>query len=286
MLYRGSQGNGGPPMSGSLRLRIGPRAFVTAGVVSFFVMTTLFVITSPPSAADDRGACSSFSGSHAYSGGYWLPTGSNHSFGIEAPITFRIGAAICNQTLSGGEPDQSSSWISIEPGDASKIVQMGFVQIIDIGAPGNVENCSFWANGGGAVHAYACGTSGGTTKYFRITLDPQYADYNLEDCGTSGGYGSCASKNATQAEFSDAWSPIEAEVSFRCQSQMMGSSSNNVDYGSSTYPLKGQYALGGSFVLRPFSLGPADACGYYRRSRVGSGDGVNTNSIHTYDSRN
>jgi hypothetical protein len=247
--------------------------------------TFLFGVTGS-AWADDYGTCpTAYSSTHAWTGGTWNPSGSNVVYGVEAPIEYRNGASICQQTHSPGEGDESSVWIAVET--ATHIVQIGFVQVVYDSA-GDTHQCSFWAHGTGTVHPYDCGLTSATTKYFRIEEDSQFADYNIEDCGTGPGYGSCVSKNATQSQFTatDKGAAV-SEVSFPCRSQMMGGLSSKVDYGSSSYYLKGQNSIGGSWAVHDFGTPVnSEGCSQYLNDRYIDSDGTDTDIMQTWDTRN
>ncbi|HEV2452407.1 MAG TPA: hypothetical protein VGS62_10840 [Streptosporangiaceae bacterium] len=85
--------------------------------------------------------------------------------------------------------------------------------------------------------------SDGTYVYFQIQ---QYYDpvthqhlYDIYDCGTGGGYGSCTSLNASQMAYSNPEGVVAAETNYGCTVRIMGSASAPQHYGSNANPVEG-----------------------------------------------
>lgn len=201
--------------------------------------------------------------------------------GVRAPVQLRKTGTVC--TVSGSqEQDQDSDWIAIEPGNAQKIVQAGFVHLHNYSLGVN-QYCRFWANGGGAVHAYKCGSdSGGKYVYFVVRLVNAYYGYyyKILDCGTSG-YGSCTTKNASQPSFSSPWGLVSAETSYggtACTDRIMGSPSLPANIGTSAHAIQWQTKVGGSWGTK--SLNSSNGvCSHYKA-------GFSNTIVSTWDNRN
>lgn len=179
---------------------------------------------------------------------------------------------------AGKEGDQVSNWIAIEPGDGTKIAQIGFVKLIANPSTGTTQVCRFWAIGTGAVHAYDCGVdNGGDTVYFRIVAQGSY--YNLLDCGKVGGYANCDSLNSSQTLFADSWAINSAEASYACGDRLMGQSGSRVAFGNATYPMRVLRVVGGTWDVRPWNSSGSPCSGNYAVS-------VTDEVIQTWDTRN
>lgn len=198
--------------------------------------------------------------------------------GVRAPIKKRTDGTVCS---GGTETSFSASWIAIQTSNGTAITQIGFIhQAIS----GGSEFCRFWAIGSGAVHDYACGTSGNDVyEYFQIQnyVDPAtHAHYyDIEDCGTSG-YGSCTSEDATAPTYSNPWGVVAAENDYGkgCLTNLMGYSADPQNVGTSANPLQWQNSVGGTWATKTMSSSPAQ-CTDYRGS-------FSNTVFSSWDSRN
>lgn len=129
------------------------------------------------------------------------------------------------------------------------------------------QYCRFWAIGTGSVHKYLCGNdSGGTYIYFRVReVNAQYGYYyDIEDCGTSGGYSSCTIKNSTQTAFVNPKGYVLGEASYGytlCTSRIMGSLSAPDNAGTSANPIQWRTAIG---ELVEYEVLDRDVCSMLR----------------------
>lgn len=118
--------------------------------------------------------------------------------------------------------------------------------------------------------------------YFLITeiYDPEGHFYAIEDCNTNG-YSSCTVLNSAQPAYSAPWGIVAAESAYggtACTTQIMGSSSNVQNFGTSANPVQWQKGLNASWTTE--SLNTAHAtCSHY------SGAFSNT-ILSTHDTRN
>jgi len=265
------------------------RRLVTLLILGSMVLLSAELVASPASATAVD--CTTAS-NHAWTGGSWFPTGTNFAAGVQAPIQFRTASRVCN---SGGigEPDGSSAWIAIVNGQGGNLIaQIGFLKLVTNFSTGDVSNCRFWAHGTGQAHSYKCGDdSDGDRFWFRIEALPDPDQplhpevYALEDCGTSGGYGSCITKDFTQQAWSNGVGYTLNEVGYACDDKVMGSSSSRVNYGIGTYPIKGQNSFGGAWAIHDWAgfdlIQSGTFCNHYFHS-VWANDEI----VQTWDSQN
>jgi hypothetical protein len=230
---------------------------------------------APPASA---AACPPVS-AHDFVSTAWNTTSAT---GVEAPVQLRKNGTICAPNTT--EADQDSSWISLEPTDGSAIVQMGFIHFWNY-AIGSAQFCRFWATGGGAAHVYKCGSdASGAYVFFKIykfyDTDSRFYYYNLLDCGSTA-YTACTSYDASQRSWASSWGIVAAETTYggvACTDRIMGTSAAPANVGTSSYGIKWQSAVGGTFATKTLS-DPNATCSHYV--------GVRTNSIlSTWDNRN
>jgi hypothetical protein len=225
-------------------------------------------------------ACPAYAPS--FVGSRWTPSSSNVTAGIEAPVQLRIGADLCDD---GASLDVSSAWIGVEPKTNNAVTQIGFTKVQVTSS--TAQTCRFWATGAGSPHLYNCsGDAGGSYVYFRIRVlgssSSEY--YSVEDCGTSGGYGSCTTKYTGQPYYgAGSWATFASESAHGCQDTMMGSPSSPVHFGTSAYPLREQNAVGGSWGSHNLDaiagVYSGKVCSQYQRS-------FSTTAQTTWDTRN
>lgn len=240
------------------------------------VLGVLQLNLAPP--ADSATVCTT-DAAHDWTGGVWHPDTGHFAAAINAPITLRYGATLC---LNIAHPDAWSDWIAMEPGDGSKIVQIGFTRLVTDWNTNQIQYCRFWAIHNGDIHAYHCGgDNGGDQVYFKIQAQGsgQQYYYSIFDCGISGGYGDCVLKDADQIVWFDAFGLIASEVSYKCGDHMSGATGSRSQYGNSVYPIKGQNEIGSTWIIRDWTSFGQDHCSSYENN-------VTDSQIQTWDSRN
>jgi hypothetical protein len=216
---------------------------------------------------------------HSFVGWLWARSG-NDIFGMRAPVQTRFDGLLC--TNSAGDAF-ATGWIAIEANDSSgRITQIGIIHHF---RSGSAAWCRVWAVGTGVPNFYDCGDqSSGTYVYFMIT---QYSNtmgnfYDIQDCGTSGGYGNCSVDSASQPAYTDPLGVVAAENNYPCTVQIMGSASAPQNYGTSSSPIEG---LVNDWGPRTWGYQSQDNfCPSDYRGAQASGSTSST--ISTWDSRN
>ena len=239
-----------------------------------FAVSSVQALSFPAASA---ASCPS-TANHDWVGAQWT---TSSAIGVRAPVQMRKTGTVCT-TQGSQEPDQDSDWIAIVSG--SYIVQAGTIHLYNDALSAS-QYCRFWAIGTRTVHKYGCGTdSGGTYIYFRVHLVNAYYGYyyDVDDCGTGGGYSSCVTKNSSQQELSIPTGFALAETSYggsNCTSRIMGSSSLPANMGTSSHAIEWQTAVAGSWGTKSLSGYSQSGCSQYAY--------VKTNSIvSTWDGRN
>jgi hypothetical protein len=179
-------------------------------------------------------------------GAYWQPSNGDVG-GIRAPINLRRDWELCTDS---NDDDFMAVWIAIEQGtfngNATGITQAGWIHERNGNGTAS-EDCRFWAIGIGVSNAYDCTDSDNTTVYFRIdTYSAPGGDlfYNVDDCGTAGNFDNCTNKSASQDAYSSAFASPTSEVVHPCQSVMLGSPGDTVDYGNDNWGVVGNNGSG------------------------------------------
>jgi|HubBroStandDraft_1064217.scaffolds.fasta_scaffold95366_3 hypothetical protein len=167
----------------------------------------------------------------------WTASG-NSEYGIRAPVQTSFDSLLCTNS---GDSAFATGWIAIQATNDAGITQIG---IIHRWNNGSSAWCRVWAIGTGAPNYYDCGNqSNGTYVYFEIYQNTNVHtganSYVINDCGTSGGYGSCTVMNSTQSPYSDPQGDVAAETNFACTVQIMGSASAPQNYGTSASQVEG-----------------------------------------------
>jgi hypothetical protein len=191
--------------------------------------------------------------------------GADYVPGIEAPIGINTDGALCDNAA-----DFVADWIGVQNGSQTSIAQIGIEH--DYDSSDNGRFCAFTAYGSGGLtfHDYNCSIINSDFYYFLIT--PYGGDYDLYDCGTASGsttlpYGSCVSKNASQALFTNSVGLATTETDV-CSNRIMGSTANPVTYGTNTNPIQLQDSDTGAFAPRSMTTqsgGASCSSGYHRQ---------------------
>jgi hypothetical protein len=152
----------------------------------------------------------------------------------------RLDGGLCGTT---SDDPFAANWIGIQVQSGAEITQIGVEKDFNP-STGTAQYCRFWAIGAGIAHDYDCGTDNdGTYIFFQISryYNPTTRLYYYEvgDCGTSGGYGNCTSKNGAQEAYSDPEGEVVAETDHGCVIHMLGTSARPVNYGTSSNPVQG-----------------------------------------------
>jgi hypothetical protein len=171
---------------------------------------------------------------------YWLWTRTAFDvYGVRAPVQARNDGGLCG---SRADDPFAAGWIGIQQESGSGITQIGYEK--DFDANSVAHWCRFWAIGTGFPHDYGtCNTTDDTFIYFEIV---RYYDtptrtyrYNVEDCGTGGGYGNCTNKSSSQAAYGNPEGVVSAETDYGCVVHILGSDADRQNYGTSSYPVQG-----------------------------------------------
>lgn len=209
--------------------------------------------------------------SGGYSAPFWSWTRSDEAvYGVRAPVELRRDGSLCG---TNSDKPFAAAWIAIQNQAATSIAQIGFIHHYN----SSNENrwCRFWAIDGGIPNFYDCSTSNGTYVYFRIKQLSTY--YNIEDCGTAGGYSNCTLKNDSQHAYTQPEGVVAAETDYSCVIRIMGSASAPVHYGSSANPVEGYVSSWGTRTWSRQTEG--DCTSDYEGKQV-------TGGMVTWDSRN
>lgn len=209
---------------------------------------------------------------------FWLWTRSALDvYGVRAPIQARRDGGLCG---SRADDPFTAAWIGIQQESGSGITQIGYEKDFDSNSVGRW--CRFWAIGTGFPHDYGCNTDANDTfMYFKVV---RYYDtptrtyrYNVDDCGTGGGYGSCTNKSSSQAAYGNPEGIVSAETDYGCVVHIMGSGTDRQNYGTSSYPVQGMDST--SWTTRSWGVHDAGCTSYYMRDQGPDG-------MRTWDTRN
>lgn len=257
------------------------RAVVNLGVVVTALGASLALGAGPAAASVNY--CGTPDYYHSFYGQKWNASFGYLSTGLRAPVQLRTNSSVCVPP-AGYEKDEASNWIGFEPGSQTAVVQLGYIKLIDDASIGTVKTCRFWGTGAGNVHAYHCGDeTAGDQVWFQITSQTKDGAnglyYYLQDCGTSGGYNNCVTKDISQPTWSDGLGFANSEVSYSCQDKMAGSYTSAAHVGGNTYPIKGQ-TDGGPWAIRSFNPYTYHPCSNSYHSNVSD------QTLETWDERN
>jgi hypothetical protein len=169
---------------------------------------------------------------------YQWTRAANDVYGVRAPIQARVDGGLCG-VPGGGDDPFNAAWIAIV--QAPSIVQIGYEHDFGMNAG---HWCRFWAIGTGQPTDYKCGVdSNDTYLYLKIV---RYYDsithvyrYEIDDCGTGGGYGSCTAQSSSTVAYSSPAGQTASEADYTCVIHIMGSSSDRQNFGTSSYPVQG-----------------------------------------------
>jgi hypothetical protein len=184
-------------------------------------------------ATPDDPSCPAYNDSHT--GWLWTASG-NNEVGVRAPVETLFDGLLC---VPEDDDAYASGWAGIEDMSTGEIAQAGIVHTFHNGV---ASWCRFYATGVGVPTYYDCGDqSNGTYVFFLVQKysNTMGSFYDIEDCGTSGGYGNCTPENPDQPAFSQPDGVVSAEANYACKIQLMGSASAPENYGTSAYPLQG-----------------------------------------------
>ena len=104
---------------------------------------------------------------------------------------------------------------------------------------GNHTWCRFFAGDTGAVQQYDCGSSNNDTfVWFTIHPNPN-GNYEIDDCGTSGGYSNCTMMWNNNTIYTSALGATDSETPLGCEILELGSTSDQLNVGNSNYNVQG-----------------------------------------------
>jgi hypothetical protein len=206
----------------------------------------------------------------------WAPSNET-PYGIRAPITITTDATVCAGP-SGWEPGFNSVWVGINSKDQSpaRIAQIGFIGQYDASL-GGVEYCRFWATGGGGVKPYGqCQVTNDYSRNFKVKVVEEGTQntpaYELEDCPPGAWDQTCQVEDASEVQYQDALAYAVSEVDYHgCQIWELGSSSDHVNFGSSTYNIQGEPSYNGSWSTPSLNTSTPQSCTTKYESNFNSG---------------
>jgi hypothetical protein len=204
----------------------------------------------------------------------WTPSNQDVE-GVRAPINMRTDGLLCSNIH---QDPFAANWIAIVQQNGSGITQIGFVH--EPNSQGQFVWCRFWAIGEGVSHDYDCGVDPNNTfVYFRVQqyLSGLSPFYKVEDCGTEGDFNHCTTMNGTQPAYADPASEVASETDFGCEVYMLGSTSDAVQYGNSSWRLDGESSSG--WAPRTWSAFKPRCTGDYSGTTISYG-------MRTWDTRN
>jgi len=241
-------------------------------------------LIGPPSAAlaatppPPNPSCNSNIGS-SWTGFDWIPGGSNHLYGVRAPVKRRVDGLLCTDS---GHDSTSSVWIAIQAvSGGSNIVQIGFIHKYD--SQGVGEWCRFWEIPGINPRAYGCGTDNDDEQvYFKIEqfCSGQGCTYVIYDCGTGGDFTNCNPQDSSTPLFGSPAVGVASEAHFYCNVRMMGQGSDRVWYGNATWGTSIEDNNGWSINRNWSDYGGNHCTSDYKSANGGPG------LLRTWDSRN
>jgi hypothetical protein len=205
--------------------------------------------------------------------------------GVRAPVEMRTDGGLCDNDV-GWQKNFSATWIAIEENAGSGINQAGILhsELPD----GTKQWCRFYAGGIGAAQRYSCTYDpNGTFIFYTIHTYNSGQNYQISDCGTSGGYLSCTPKYGADSVYDEPLSATDAETALGCDIHIMGSNTNQQNVGESNWFVQGldgsgtwaSRSWGNQGVFNIFGASGCDT--YYKLSEVNSGE-----IMKFYDTRN
>jgi hypothetical protein len=249
------------------------------------VLVILAGMLGPLTASADPAMAANCTGDDGWPYFSWTRT-DNQVYGIRAPIQSRIDGGLCG-VAGGGDNPSNAIGILIE--DASSHVGIGYVH--EYGVSGG-HYCRFWDSPAGGGPTYDCGTTDDQFVFFKIV---RYFDsvhhvykYEIDDCGTAGGYGNCTAEDSTSTAFSNPAAETQSNSNFTCTIHIMGSSSDKQNIGTSNNPLQCSTDDGSSWSTRSWG-GPHwsnndSSCSTSNGGPYGVGSDTSSNSY--WDTRN
>jgi hypothetical protein len=173
----------------------------------------------------------------------------------------------------------NADWIGIQDPKVGQLAQIGFEH--DFNASDVGHYCRFWATGAGFPHDYDCGSDPDDTMvYFKIVMYQNVQGgnyYDVLDCGTEGDFSNCTLENGTQVAFANPQAVVVSEQNYFCTIEIMGSNSDRVYYGNSSWNVDGEDSSG--WAQRSWSFSPSGHCSNdYEGTSVSDG-------LRTWDSR-
>lgn len=142
--------------------------------------------------------------------------------------------------------------------------------------------------GSGQWTSYDCGTGSNDTQvWFSIHTTTDGLHYHIDDCGTSGGYGSCTTEFGNDSVYSAPEAGTFIETWFGCEMLIMGSQGDTQAVGGTNYHIQGlanngtggtewtarQWGDQGAYYLDAQGSHPS-ACGAtdYQSTEINSGE--------------
>jgi hypothetical protein len=180
----------------------------------------------------------------------WTRT-DNQVYGLRAPVQIRIDGGLCGVPGGGDNPSNAIGFLI---GGANTNAHVGIGLVHEFGVSGD-HYCRFWDNAAGGGPTYDCTADNNDVfVFFKIvrffdTVHHVYK-YDIEDCGTAGGYANCMSKNSASTEFSGPYGATESLANFTCLIHIMGSSSDKQNIGTTNNPLQGSTDNGSTWSTR------------------------------------
>ncbi len=213
-----------------------PKLAIIALAVGLLAPFASVIVATPAAWALN---CDINSDHHTFGSFFWTRTG-NDVYGVRAPIQKRVDGEICSDSTADPAINWSSIWISIfqsTPGH-NGINQAGMMHVVK---NGNHTWCRAYAGGTGQWTAYDCGSDNNDQfVWFQIRTTTDGLHYHIEDCGTSGGYGSCTLDFGADSPYPDPEGGTFIETYFGCEISITGSQADQQNVGNSTYHLQGE----------------------------------------------
>lgn len=248
----------------------------SALAASALIGTAMQALASAPPPPNP--SCNGNSGS-SFAGFDWVPGGSNHLYGVRAPVKRRVDGLLCTNSADNST---SSVWIAIQAvSGGTKIVQIGFIHQYDSSGVG--EWCRFWETPTIIYRVYDCGTGNDDQQvYFKIEqfCSAQACTYVIYDCGTGGDFTNCSPKDSATPLFGSPAVTVSSEAHFYCDVRMMGQGSDRVWYGNSTWGTSIEDNNGWSINRNWSDVGSNHCTSDYMSANGGPG------LLRTWDSRN
>lgn len=177
-------------------------------------------------------ACNA-NGNSSWAGFYWQPGGTDHLYGVRAPVKLRTDGLL---RADSSNDATSSAWLMIQTVSGSQFVQIGFIHRFNSNGVG--QWCRFWETSNNLPQAYDCASDADDTEvYFKIEefCTAYGCTYAIYDCGTGGDFTQCSPMDASMPLFSSPAVAVSSEAHFWCIVRMMGQGSDRVWYGNNTW---------------------------------------------------